>query len=59
MAFLVLILAALMAVGVYECRKGIKDGDRRSARIWGVIATVMAGLLVYVLVTPPEWVYGN
>lgn len=52
MIALYLLLSALMLVGIYECRKGIREGDRRAAGVWAVIALAMAGLMSYAALMP-------
>jgi hypothetical protein len=52
MIALYLVLSALMLVGFYECRKGIKEQDYRAAGMWGVVAVVMIGLMVYATYVP-------
>lgn len=52
MIFLYLLLSALMLVGIYECRKGLKGKDYRAAKVWAVIALAMVGLMTYAAVVP-------
>ncbi|GEM_PF-4059938 len=52
MIALYLLLSALMLVGLYECRKGVKEKDFRAAKMWAVVSCVMAGLMIYSAMVP-------
>lgn len=52
MTALYLLLSALMVVGLYECRKGLKEKDLRAAGMWAVVACAMVGLMLYATLMP-------
>ncbi len=52
MIALYVVLSALMVVGLYECRKGLKEKDFRAAGMWAVVACAMIGLMLYAVLVP-------